>query len=646
MKHFLFLAFLLCGALPLTLPAQADGALDATFNANTDPGALTLAFAPQADGKIIIGGNFSAVNGTARAGLARLNTDGSLDAAYNPGALPNGFVASAVLQPDGKLIVTGMALRVGAGTSGVARLNADGSIDPSFTAAVTGAAYSCLLQGDGKIVIGGDFAAVGGVTRNRVARLNPDGTLDTSFNPGAGANAVSFSVFGLSLQPDGKILVTGGFTSFAGTPRGHLVRLNTDGSVDAAFNPGTAANSMTNGTLVLPDGGILLFGDFSSFNGTARASLARLNANGSLDASFDAKFPGGVFINALVRQTDGKLIAGGQFSGANGVARDGLIRLNADGSVDLTFSAGTGVSGSAVYSVKLGSDGTLLIGGNFTTVNGVAHIGAARLSNAAGLPPARLINISTRARVETNDRVLIAGFVLGGSAAKRVIVRAIGPDLANFGVTAVLSNPQLALFNAQGQQLSGDDDWKTGGQMNEIVAANLAPHNDLEAALIATLAPGAYTAIVSGVGGGQGVALVEVYDLDIPNQAVHLINLSTRGVVGAGENVLIGGIAIRGDAPRRVIIRAIGPDLANFGVAGALGDPTLTVFDDRSQVVATNDNWKTGGQMAEIVATGLAPRDERESAIIATLSPGNYTAIVAGVAGATGVALVEAYELP
>ncbi len=258
-------------------------------------------------------------------------------------------------------------------------------------------------------------------------------------------------------------------------------------------------------------------------------------------------------------------------------------------------------------------------------------------------PASRLVNISTRLRVETGDNVGIAGFVLQGSGSKRVIVRATGPSLANQGVSGVLANPFLTLLNASGQVLATNDSWKST-QQAEIQATGLAPLNDNECAIVMTLPQGAYTAIVNGVGATNGVALVEVYDLDFTVDN-HAINIATRGIVRTGDNVMIAGIAIRGSVSKRVIVRAIGPDLTNRGVAGALADPFLTLLNDQGQVLATNDNWKAT-QQAEISATGFAPKQDAESAIVATLPPGNYTAIVSGVGATSGVGLVEAYELP
>ena len=269
---------------------------------------------------------------------------------------------------------------------------------------------------------------------------------------------------------------------------------------------------------------------------------------------------------------------------------------------------------------------------------------ADRVLSGGDVTTASLVNISARSRVETGENYLIGGFVVGGTAPKRVLVRGIGPSLVARGVAGALSNPGLVLFNGQGQSIGANDNWRSS-QQAEIIATTFAPTDDRESAIIATLAPGAYTAIVYGIGGEMGVGLVEVYDLDTPIASISRpINVSARARVLTGANVLIGGFVISGTGPRRVIVRGIGPSLAQAGIQGPLADPTLTIFDGQNQAIATNDNWKDT-QQALIAATPFQPGNDAESAIVITLNPGAYTAVVSGKGGATGVALVEVYDL-
>ena len=250
--------------------------------------------------------------------------------------------------------------------------------------------------------------------------------------------------------------------------------------------------------------------------------------------------------------------------------------------------------------------------------------------------PTILGNISTRALVKTGDQVLIGGFIVTGTQPKKVIVRAIGPSLP---LTGVLMNPFLELHDSSGALIVPNDNWRTD-QEQEIIATGLAPSNDNESAIVMTLDPGSYTAIVSGVNGGTGIGLVEVYDLD---QLVdsRLANISTRGFVETGDNVLIGGFIVLGNNAATALLRAIGPSLP---LAGSLADPTLELHDSNGTTLTSNDNWRSD-QESEILATGLSPNNDSESAIFTTLAPGSYTAIVRGANETTGVALVEAYQL-
>jgi hypothetical protein len=279
---------------------------------------------------------------------------------------------------------------------------------------------------------------------------------------------------------------------------------------------------------------------------------------------------------------------------------------------------------------------------------------------AAGLPAALLGNISTRAFVQTGDNVEIGGFIVQGTEPKRVIIRAIGPELTQYGVPNVLADPTLELHDGTGALIASNNTWLhtiiggiiTANQVRDILDSGYAPGDPRESAIIADLSAGNYTAIVRGVNNTTGVALVEVYDLS-PSPDSILGNISTRSFVQTGDNMMIGGFIVAGTESKRVIIRAIGPELTQYGVPNVLADPTLELHDGTGALIASNDNWMTtiiGGiittdQVAAIRVSGHAPRDPRESAIIADLPAGNYTAIVRGVDNMTGVALAEVYDL-
>jgi hypothetical protein len=269
----------------------------------------------------------------------------------------------------------------------------------------------------------------------------------------------------------------------------------------------------------------------------------------------------------------------------------------------------------------------------------------------AVLAPTFLLNISTRLQVGTGDNVLIGGFIVLGTEPKRILIRAVGPSLEAAGVIGALADPTLELHDSTGVLVGQNDNWRTtqigglitGDQFLEIHATGIPPTSDAESAIIATLDPGAYTAIIAGANSSTGVGLAEAYDLGPAAAPAKLANISTRGLVQTGDNVMIGGFII-GNQTSEVLVRGIGPSLTALGVSGALADPMLELHDVNGALLASNDNWRSD-QEAEIEATTIPPNDDLESAILRTLAPGAYTAILRGVGDATGVGLVEAYNL-
>jgi uncharacterized protein GlcG (DUF336 family) len=255
----------------------------------------------------------------------------------------------------------------------------------------------------------------------------------------------------------------------------------------------------------------------------------------------------------------------------------------------------------------------------------------------------KLANISTRVNAGTGDNQLIGGFIITGDQQKEVIIRAIGPSLAQFGVGSVLADPTLELHDQTGALLASNDNWGDS-QRAEIEATGIPPTNELESAIVRTLDPGAYTAVASGKDGGTGTALVEVYDLDSTSNST-LANISTRGAVGAESDVIIGGFIIFGNGGNtRVLVRAIGPSLASSGMPNAMPDPTLELRDSNGTLIVENDNWRDGPQ-EEIEETMLAPTNDLESAIVTTLPSGPYTAVIRERNGQSGVGLFEVYNL-
>jgi uncharacterized delta-60 repeat protein/uncharacterized repeat protein (TIGR01451 family) len=354
------------------LQAQ-PGTIDPTFNIGTGPNHVVNHSAIQSDGKIIIVGLFTSYNGTSRNGVARLNMDGSLDTGFNPGTGANNYVLTTCIQTDGKIIIGGQfTFYNGTARNYIARLNTDGSLDATFNQG-TGAnlfVTSIAVQSDGKIIIGGQFTYYNGTARNRIARLNTDGSLDTGFNPGTGA--AGGVVYSTPIQSDGKIIIGGQFTSYNGTVRNNIARLNTDGSLDAGFNPGTGASSAIYSSSIQSDGKIIITGYFSTYKDTLRNHIARLNTDGSLDTSFNPGTGANLNVFTSSTQTDGKIIIGGQFTSYNGTARNRIARLNTDGSLDAGFNPGTGTNSDVMIITKQ-NDGNILVGGSFTLYNSIPN---------------------------------------------------------------------------------------------------------------------------------------------------------------------------------------------------------------------------------------------------------------------------------
>jgi len=465
-----------------------------------------------------------------------------------------------------------------------------------------------------------------------------------------------------------------------------------------------------NGLMRAQNGGTLSFsgsGTFTNNGGTLQAlegttisgvgGLTFVQTSGTIDlAGGNMNFPSGVDLNG------GQLIGNGTFTGPirnnGGIVgpghSPGKITVNGDytqganGTLNIEIggaAAGTGydqlqVSGTAAlggtlnlslingFRPAVGDVFPFILPGSFTgafsTINTTGFTGQVNYSASAititiltvsggSTPtptpagtPSQLLNISTRLRVQTGDNALIGGFILTGTAPKRVIVRAIGPSLSDLGVQGALADPTLELRDGSGQLVAENDNWRTGGQEAEIIATTIPPTNDLESAIVVTLLANnaGYTAIVRGKNDTTGIGLVEVYDLGQGANS-KLANISTRGFVETGDNAMIGGFILGGaGASSRVVVRAIGPSLGALGVAGALSDPTLELKDANGSTVMSNDDWRQT-QEAEIIATGLAPTDNRESALVVSLPNGSYTGIVRGAGNTTGVGLVEVYNL-
>lgn len=388
MKTYAVLAF--CTILSYSLKAQFSqpGELDTTFNFgkphsffsdfdNPQPGVGAnghiYSIVRQQDGKVLIGGEFSRYNDRSRSGIARLNTDGSLDPSFNPGLGVGGIVYSLILQSDGKVLIGGMFNSYnGISRNCIARLNIDGSLDSSFDPGLGANAdvRSIIPYSNGKVVLGGKFTSFNGIIRNGLARLNVDGSLDISFNPGTGiSGGANTIVHCLATQTDGKMIIGGDFTSYNGISRNRIARLFANGDLDVSFNPGFGANGEILSLALQPNGKVLIGGSFSSYNSNFRPKITRLNSDASLDASFSTGSLGNGSVYSIIVLPNGKLIIGGSFSTYNGTACNGIARLNINGGIDLGLNLGIELGGVSrtIRSISRQLDGKILIGGEFVT---------------------------------------------------------------------------------------------------------------------------------------------------------------------------------------------------------------------------------------------------------------------------------------
>jgi hypothetical protein len=248
--------------------------------------------------------------------------------------------------------------------------------------------------------------------------------------------------------------------------------------------------------------------------------------------------------------------------------------------------------------------------------------------------------------VASGDNVLINGFIIRGTDPRTVILRALGPSLSGFGIPNALPDPVLSLYNSSGTLIATNDNWQSDIGSVFLEQNGYAPSDPAEAATLQpNLAPGAYTMVVTGKNITQGISLAEVYELYGPGLNSKLGNISGRGFVGSGDDVLISGFIVGDVGSSTVIVRALGPSLASFGVSDPLSDPILTIYDSKGSMIATNDNWHDGNNAPDVERNGLAPPNALDSAIVLRLPPGAYTAVVRGANAATGNALVEVYHL-
>ena len=613
------------------------GALDAAF----DPGGgfgrdmtmmpgLVAAVALQPDGKVVAGGDFTLVNGVERRRIARLNANGTLDLGFDPGtgivgAPFNVGIDALLLLPDGKVLAGGLfEIFNGTGHNALMRLTANGAADAAFTTVLgagvgfNGAVTDTALQPDGKVVVTGWFGVYNGGLSKGVARLNVDGTLDPTFNPGIGP-AGQGTVNGVLLQPDGKIVVFGGFSTFAGISRPGIARLNPDGSLDGSFAPiGGDGNGAVEAAVLQPDGRIVVGGSFTSIAGGNHTGITRLNANGTLDQSFNPGYgvysPSGPVVRALALQPDGRLIIGGDFTGVNGAFRNKIARLFPDGVVDGSFDPGYGFS-SLVTSLDLTSDGRVVVGGTFTGFNYVPRNGIVRLDQGGGVDATFVVGTGftgveygtyvLTVEVLPDDSVLVAGQFTHYDGTPRASIALLSRDGAvdsgfdpgggfastavNAGVQGVASVTPLADGRIiVGGGFHGFDD---AFPMPFNITRLLPPAQPAEAPTGLTAQPGDGQALVSFTPSGTHGLTILNYEFSVAGGG-----WVARAPASAVPAVTVPGLVNGVDHQVRVrAVTSAGPGVASAAVTVRPVAPVASVFVPTPPTRVVDSRVASGG---------------------------------------------------
>lgn len=725
---------------------NADGTRDTGFNtAGVGANSTVYAVAVQPDGKIVIVGSFINYNGDAAASdfVMRLNADGTRDLTFNAGGTgANDIVYCVALQPDGKIVIGGGTSYDGdaAASDYVMRLNGDGTRDTTFNNGGAGAnsgVFALAIEPDGKIVIGGNFVSYNGNAAGRLARLNADGTRDTTFN--AGGSGADGTVLALAIESDGKIVIGGNFTSYNGDAVGGIARLNSDGTRDTTFNAGSAgANGLVHAVAVQPDGRVVIGGDFTTYNGNAAGRIARLNGDGTRDTTFNA---GGAGANstayAVAVQPEGKVVLGGSFTTYNGGAAARITRLAGD--LFVTWAAGD--TSDQIITLPIVQD--LLEEGNETVVFGLVPLTAGSLGTTPTSNTLTIVNddaapafvndspsggtvsqsysYAFTASGEANgsstvtfslsilssplpDGLSLAsdGTLSGTPTAAgtfsniRVVAsNGVAPDATTAPLSiAIAKANQTINFAALPDKTVGDPDFSVSATATSGLPVSFAATPSSvctnSGATIHIVGAGTCTVTASQSGNSNYNAAIPVARTFTVNPAptptptptttptptatatttasptatatatptptptpatAEPLNISTRMEVLSGENVLIAGFIITGEpgATKKVMIRGLGPSLAAAGVPNPLADPVLELHGPAGFSTVVNDNWQEASNTSDI-PDGFQPTDPRESVIIATLTIGpegfaNYTAIVRGAHGEHGIGLAEAYDL-
>jgi len=623
-------------------------------------------FVGTGDGNIVEG-NFigTDVTGTKSFGFGAFSTGVTIDTGTN--ALIGGLTATPGAPPGNLIAGCGRGVSIGNNTITTVQGNLIGT-DAAGTAVIGIDLDGVTVQGPSNTIGGSTTTArnvISGCGRHAVTMGTDNASVHDNFVQG---NFIGTDINGVNPLPNGGSGIDlavgfsntiGGTTGTPGIPPGNVIMNNANGVIIGSG----VTDHLIRGNVIAGNQGRGVF--VAGANSTGNSILGN-SIFGNGDLGIDLAGPNDS--PSHVTPND----SGDADTGPNNLQNFPVLTSVANGGGMTTISGRINSVANKQYRIEFFSnddidgsgygEGQNFIGFVNATTNGsgdasfsksLSQIGAGKRVTATATDPTgntsefsgaigQLLNVSTRMEVLTANSVLIGGFIVGGSGNIEILLRALGPTLGQLGVAGFLGDPILELHDGSGGLIMSNDNWKDS-QQAAISATGKAPPDNAESAILHTFAPGNYTAIVRGKNQTTGVGLVEAYDLDEAT-GVTLTNISTRGFVETGNNVMIGGF-ISGNGIARVIVRALGPTLMAFNVPNVLDDPVLDVRDGQGNQLATNDNW-ADTQMAEIQASGFAPPNAKESAVIIVRPPGNTTAIVTGKNGTTGNALVEAYILP
>ena len=646
---------------------NADGTVDSNFDPNTN--GPVNAVAVESSGAVVFGGTFTAlqpngaIEATARNRLARVDFSGALDTTFNPDA--NGSVEVLALRADGSLIVGGALSTVrptgvmllggnfanigGVASRNLALINDDGTVSTAFQPNPNGAVSALLSLPSGSTLVAGSFTTIAGANRNRLARFNSDGSLDTGYSPNFAGTVNTVIV-----QADNRSLVIAGgsFATVNGAARANLARLLPDGSTDATFAPNVG---VVRALVAQADGRILVLADGTG----VRHVVSRLNADGTNDATFTAFNGAAAAINAIALQADGRIVLGGAFTGFT-------VRLNSNGTRDTTFDP---QPDGAVTALTLQTDGRVLVAGTFNRMGGLIRAGLARLAattpatQAFALNPAR--TSVTWARGGTATELSSVTFARSDDAVTwTTLGTATRVGTSSTWQITVAAQPASSNFYVRARAIVASGGGTSSGlteSVGELNAANLLGAEFLPLGN-APVPPPATTPGIPPTGGAPASFRI-LADTGALNQAIaaallatspgsaslaRLSNLSTRARVTA-DNPLLTGFAITGTGDRTVLVRAVGPGLTDFGVTGALEAPLLRLYDATGNVLVENTGWASAPALTQAAAiSGAFPlaTGHADSAVLVSLAPGNYSLQVLDSRSTNGgVALAEIYDV-